>query len=77
MLFTDWHGICLTRGRYPGRYRLPTTQRDLPKIYEDYLFHDQQQRQWADRNARQNRRVLWAFHEYLLTENIDLKALIH
>jgi integrase/recombinase XerD len=53
----------------------PTTQRNLPQIYEDYLCHDQQQRQWADRNARQNRRILWAFHEYLHTENIDLKAL--
>ena len=53
----------------------PTTQIDLPKIYEDYLFHDQQQRQWADRNAKQNRRVLCAFYEYLLKENIDLKAL--
>jgi site-specific recombinase XerD len=48
---------------------------DLPKIYEDYLFYDQQQRQWADRNARQNRRVLCAFHEYIRTENIDLKTL--
>lgn len=57
------------------RVSAPTTQMDLPKIYEDYLFHDQQQRQWADRNAKQNRRVLCAFYEYLLKENIDLKAL--
>jgi site-specific recombinase XerD len=57
------------------RLSVPTTQMDLSKIYEDYLFYDQQQRQWADRNARQNRRVLCAFHEYLLKESIDLKAL--
>ena len=63
------------QGKISRPVSAPTTQRDLPKIYEDYLFHDQQQRQWADRNARQNRRVLCAFHEYLLTENIDLKAL--
>ena len=63
------------QGKISRSVSAPTTQRNLPQIYENYLYHDQQQRQWADRNARQNRRVLWAFHEYLHTENIDLKAL--
>ena len=48
---------------------------DLPKIYEDYLFYCQQQRQWADRNIRRIRRVLCAFHEYLQKEQIDLPHL--
>lgn len=63
------------QGKISRPLSVTTTQRDLPEIYEGYLYHDQQQRQWADRNARQSRRVLWAFHEYLLTEDIDLKAL--
>ena len=68
-------GYLFDQGKISRPLTAPTTQRDLPKIYEEYLCQDQQQRQWADRNARQNRRVLWAFHEYLFKESIDLKAL--
>ncbi len=46
---------------------------DLPKIYEDYLFYNQQH--WVDGNARRIRRVLFAFHEYLQKELIDLTRL--
>lgn len=46
---------------------------DLPKIYEDYLFYYQQH--WVDGNARRIRRVLFAFHEYLQKEQIDLTRL--
>jgi len=48
---------------------------DLPEIYEDYLFNYQQKRSWADANTRQDRRVLYAFHEYLQKERIDLNRL--
>lgn len=68
-------GYLFDQGKISCPLSAPTTRRDLPKLYEDYLYHDQQQRQWADRNARQSRRVLWAFYEYLFKEKIDLKAL--
>ncbi|MDP2646271.1 MAG: tyrosine-type recombinase/integrase [Desulfobacterales bacterium] len=48
---------------------------DLPKIYEDYIFYHQQHRQRTGSNNRRIRRVLWAFHEYLQKEKIDLARL--
>ena len=48
----------------------------LPTIYEDYLAYYQQMESWTDRNRRQTRRVLCAFHDYLQKEQIDLKRLI-
>ena len=49
---------------------------NLPTIYEDYLTYYQQRESWADRNRRQTRRVLCAFHDYLQKEQIDLKRLV-
>jgi len=48
----------------------------LPEIYEDYLVYYQQQKGvWADGDTRQIRRVLWAWHDYLQKEKIDLARL--
>jgi integrase/recombinase XerD len=63
-----------------GKIPQPLTAKNplikLPEIYEDYLVYYQQQRGvWADGNTRQNRRVLWALHDYLQKERIDLARL--
>jgi len=48
----------------------------LPTIYEDYLAYYQQKESWTDRNRRQTRRVLCAFHDYLQKKQIDLTRLV-
>jgi integrase/recombinase XerD len=48
----------------------------LPTIYEDYLAYYQQRESCTDRNRRQTRRVLFAFHDYLQKEHIDLMRLV-
>jgi len=48
----------------------------LPTIYEEYLAYYQQRESWTDRNRRQTRRVLCAFHDYLQKEQIDLPRLV-
>ncbi|MCJ7542077.1 MAG: tyrosine-type recombinase/integrase, partial [Desulfobacterales bacterium] len=48
----------------------------LPTIYEDYLAYYQQKESCTDRNRRQTRRVLFAFHDYLQKEKIDLMRLV-
>jgi site-specific recombinase XerD len=47
----------------------------FPEIYEDYLLYYQQRGSWTDGNTRQNRRVLFALHEYLQKQQIVLTRL--
>jgi len=58
----------------------PLSARDavekLPIIYEDYLAYCQQKESWTDGNRRQTRRVLFALHDYLQKEQIDLTRLV-
>jgi len=48
---------------------------DLPKIYEDYLAHQQTYRQATAHQISNTKRVLVAFDQYLQTRKIDLDSL--
>jgi site-specific recombinase XerD len=48
---------------------------DLPKIYEDYLAHQQTYRQATAHQISNTKRVLVAFDQYLQTHKIDLESL--
>lgn len=62
-----------------GKISQPSSKRsasvDLPKIYEDYLAHQQTYRQATAHQTSNTKRVLVAFDQYLQSHKIDFDSL--
>jgi site-specific recombinase XerD len=63
------------QGKIPQPLPKRSAPIDLPKIYEDYLAHQQTHRQATAHHISNTKRVLVAFDQYLQTDKIDLGSL--
>ena len=63
------------QGKIPQPLPKRSAPIDLPKIYEDYLAHQQTHRQATAHHISNTKRVLVAFDQYLQTHKIDLDSL--
>ena len=63
------------QGKIPQPLSAKDAVEKLPTIYEDCLAYYQQKESWTDRNKQQTRRVLYALHDYLQKEKVDLTRL--
>jgi site-specific recombinase XerD len=64
-----------SKGRIDQPLDLPKPQPPLPDIYKQYLRYHKQSLQVSDQHAKNVRRVLTCFHEYLKRHQITLSAL--
>jgi len=68
-------GYLHDNGRIPAPLKIPRYQIRLPDIYEQYLCYLERERASSEVTIKGTRRVLASLHDYLETQNIDLRLL--